>query len=487
VNPETGARTYLNNISGHRDVNATACPGNDFYATFPQLRQEVANKIAASTGSTVDHTAPGVLTFAPMVPGPTGALTIPFGLIFKEPVSGLDASDFTVGGTSTGWSIDSVAGSASLYKITLKRPDGPPPDEGTVTLTLAEGSVTDRATNVGPLAPATATIDFVHDADPPTVVLYQTPHKTLSNSAFFDWSAAFNEPVLGFDVADVALGGTTAGTWSILRIYGQDSSYGFSTDQAVPTDGTLTVQIPAGSMTDLAGNPNVESTLFTITVDRHAPTTGSPVVTIASGTTLSGSAVRVNLAWSATDVGPAGIASYDLARSIDGGAFTTIATGLTSKSLVTSMAVGHAYRFEVRGKDKAGNIGTWHAGSTIKASLTQQTSTLVHFSGSSLTTISSVYSGGSERYLRSAGSSASYTTTARSLSFVTTLGPTRGSAKVYIDGVYQATINLNRPTTTYREVAFTKSWSVVGTHTIKIVAVATPYARVDIDAFAVLR
>jgi hypothetical protein len=58
---------------------------------------------------------------------------------------------------------------------------------------------------------------------------------------------------------------------------------------------------------------------------------------------------------------------------------------------------------------------------------------------------------------------------------------------VYIDGVYQATVNLNSSTTTYRYVAFTKSWSSLGTHTIKIVSVATPYARVDIDAFAVLR
>ena len=89
MNPQLGTSKYLYNISGHRDVNATACPGNAFYATFPQLRQEVANKIAATTGSTVDHTAPGVSSLAAMVPNPSGATTIPFGLIFKEPVTGL--------------------------------------------------------------------------------------------------------------------------------------------------------------------------------------------------------------------------------------------------------------------------------------------------------------------------------------------------------------------------------------------------------------
>jgi hypothetical protein len=487
VNPETGAATYLNNISGHRDVNATACPGTAFYATFPQLRQEVANKIAATTGSTVDHTAPGVISLLSMVPNPSGATTIPFGLIFREPVSGLAASDFTVGGTSAGWTIDSITGTASLYRITLKAPPGDPPGEGTVTLTLADSSVTDRASNVGPLAQVTATANYVHDATPPTVVLYQTPHRTFSNTTFFDWTATFNEPVVGFGVPDVTLGGTAPGSWSILRIYGQGSTYSFSTDQAPLSDGTLTVQLAAGSMTDLAGNPLVASNLITLVVDRHAPTTSAPTVSLRSGTTLSGSSVRVNVTWSGSDIGPAGIASYDVARSYDGVPFQTIASAMAGTSLAWSMVPGHTYRFEVRARDKAGNVGPWHAGASIKAALTQQTSSAVHFSGASTTTTSSLYSGGSERYLATTGASATYTTTARSLSFITTVGPLRGSAKVYIDGVYQATINLNGPTATYRYVAFSKTWSSVGTHTIRIVSAGTPYARVDIDAFGVIR
>jgi N-acetylmuramoyl-L-alanine amidase/Bacterial Ig-like domain len=487
INPQLGNSKYLYNISGHRDVNATACPGNDFYATFPQLRQQVANKIAATTGSTVDHTAPGVLSLLPMVPNPSGAITIPFGLIFKEPVTGLNAGDFTVGGTSPGWTIESVGGKASLYTILVRQPPGGPPAEGTVTLTLADGTVADLASNIGPLASATATAHYVHDTTAPTVVLYQTPHRTASNAPFFDFTATFNEPVLGFGVPDVALGGTAAGTWSILRIFGEGAHYSFTTDQATASDGTLTVQISAGSMTDLAGNPVVASNKVTLVVDRHAPTTSAPTVSIRSGTTLSGSAVRVNLSWSGSDVGPAGIATYDVARSYDGAAYQTIGSALTGTSMGWSMTPGHTYRFEVRARDKAGNVGAWHAGGSIKAALTQQTSSAVHFSGASKSTSFSLYSGGSERYLAAAGSSVSYTTTARSLSFITTVSPTRGSARIYVDGVYQATVDLNDTTTTYRFVAFAKSWSSVGTHTIKVVSVGSPVARVDIDAFGVIR
>lgn len=487
VNPQLGNSKYLYNISGHRNVNATACPGNDFYATFPQLRQQVADKIAANTGSTVDHTAPGVLTLLPMVPNPTGALVIPFGLIFKEPVTGLTAGDFTVGGTSPGWTIQSVIGKASLYQINVAQAPGGPPPEGTVTLTLADGSVADLASNLGPLAPVTATANYAHDTTAPTVLLYQTPHKTTSNAAFFDWSATFSEPVIGFDIPDVTLGGPAGGTWSILRIFGGGSTYSFSTDQATPSDGIFSAQIAAGSLTDLAGNPVDASNMVTIAVDRHGPVTSAPTVSLRSGTTLSGSSVRVNLSWSGSDVGPAGIASYDVARSYDGAAFQTIGSALGGTSLAWGMVPGHTYRFEVRARDNAGNVGAWHAGASIKAALTQQTSSSVHFSGASISTSYSLYSGGSERYLATTGASASYTTTARSLSFVTTVSPSRGSALIYIDGVYQTTVNLNSPTTTYRFVAFSKTWSTVGTHTIKVVSAGAPYARVDVDAFGVVR
>jgi N-acetylmuramoyl-L-alanine amidase/Bacterial Ig-like domain len=487
VNPQLGTSKYLYNISGHRDVNATACPGNAFYATFPQLRQQVADRIAATTGSTVDHTAPGVLTMAPMVPDPTGALTIPVGLIFKEPVTGLDASDFTVGGTSPGWTIKSITGKASVYQVNLQQPSGGPPAEGTVTLTLAAGAVADLAANLGPLAPVTATANYVHDTTAPTVLLYQTPHRTTSNSAFFDWTATFSEPVIGFDVPDVAIGGAAGGTWSVARIFGGGSSYSFSTDQATLSDGTFTVQIPAGSMTDLAGNPVVASNQVTIVVDRHAPTTSAPTGRLHTGASLAGSSNRVTLTWSGSDIGPTGLVSYDVARSYDGGAFQLVLSGFTATTATWSVTSGHTYRFEVRARDGAGNLSAWSAGPTLKPALTQQSSTAVHYSGTSKTTSSSLYSGGSERYLAVAGAYATYTTTARSLSFVTTVGPNRGFARVYVDGVYQATLDLNDPTATYRYVAFSKSWSSVGTHTIKIVSVGSPVARVDIDAFGVIR
>jgi hypothetical protein len=84
---------------------------------------------------------------------------------------------------------------------------------------------------------------------------------------------------------------------------------------------------------------------------------------------------------------------------------------------------------------------------------------------------------------RRAGAWASYTT-ARSLSFVTCGTPGNRGLR---DGVLQATIELSGSSTTYRFVAFSKTWTSVGTHTIKVVSVGTPVPRVDVDAFGVIR
>jgi uncharacterized repeat protein (TIGR01451 family) len=48
TNPVTGAQSTFPNISGHRDVAATECPGGSFYATLPATRSAVAARIASA-------------------------------------------------------------------------------------------------------------------------------------------------------------------------------------------------------------------------------------------------------------------------------------------------------------------------------------------------------------------------------------------------------------------------------------------------------
>jgi hypothetical protein len=491
TNPISGLQQYLYNISGHRNVNATACPGELFYGTFPQLRQEVANKIAATTGPSHDSTPPVVHSLTPLVPDPTGAHTIPFGLIFSEPVTGLTKEDFTVGGSSPGWTVASVTGAASTYTVNVVADEsGGGPTEGSIELTLPAGSVTDKAAHSGPAADVTAVANFAVDTTPATPVIYASNNSTSPQGTSIGVSVLFDEPVARFAPSDVKLGGTSnaATPWVVEQVYGEGRVWNFTVDRPdlKPADGTLTIQFPEGMTHDLAGVPSAASNLITRVIDHSGPTSSAPIASLRSGTNLNGSAVRVRLNWSGSDVGAAGLASFEIWRSYDGAAFASIGTS-TAGQFDWSMTPGHTYQFRVRGKDKFGNLGPWATGPVLRPALTQQTSTAVHWGGTSTTTYSSSYSAGSERYLRYAGAWASYTTTARNLSFVTTRGPGRGTVKVYIDGVLAATVNLNAATYTYRYIAFSRTWTSNSTHTIKVVSAGTPVPRVDVDAFGVIR
>jgi len=492
TNPLLGNSKYLYNISGHRNVSVTACPGELFYNTFPQLRQDVATKIASTTGAAHDSTPPAVLSLLPLVPDPTGAHTIPFGLIFSEPVTGLTKADFSVGGSSPGWSVDSITGGASTYTVNVVADEGGGgPAEGSVELTLPAGSVTDLAGHDGPTADAVAATDFAVDTTPATAILYAVDTSTAPVGTSFGVSVLFDEPVARFEPTDVELGGTSnaATPWTVQRIYGEGVKWNFTVNRedGNPADGTLTIRFPEGMTVDLAGVPSGPSNVIERVIDHSKPTTTAPLVSLRSGTTLNGSALRVQLTWSGSDAGPSGIKSYDVARSYDGKAYKTIGSGVTATSFNWSMSPGHTYQFRVRARDNAGNVGTWTTGPLLRPKLTQQTSTAVHFSGTTKTTTYSKYSGGSERYLGAAGASVTYTTTARSLSFVTTRSLIRGSARIYVDGVLVATVNMNASPTAYRWVAYSKTWSSAGTHTIKVVSVGSPVPRVDIDAFGVIR
>src|SRR4051794_13049945 len=61
TNPVSGTQATFPNIAGHRDVNATECPGATFYATLPSIRSDVAAMLAGSGTTT---TAPVATTGA---------------------------------------------------------------------------------------------------------------------------------------------------------------------------------------------------------------------------------------------------------------------------------------------------------------------------------------------------------------------------------------------------------------------------------------
>lgn len=198
--------------------------------------------------------------------------------------------------------------------------------------------------------------------------------------------------------------------------------------------------------------------------------------------------VSVRTSWGAAADPGSGIRGYLVERSDDGG--VSWFGGETAGTFVTQpLAVGHQYRYRISAVDAAGNVGGPTYGGLYRPTLYQSNLTSTVYTTGWGSSSSTVYSGGSTKYSSTAGKYATFTATlARSISIVATKAWSRGSFKVYVDGIYKATISTYSTTTRYRQLVYQFSWSAPGTHKVKIVVSGTSHhPRVDLDAFVVLR
>jgi hypothetical protein len=218
--------------------------------------------------------------------------------------------------------------------------------------------------------------------------------------------------------------------------------------------------------------------------DKTAPTVTAPKVAFRGSGTF-GLSAPVHLTWTAADAGT-GLARYAVQRSLDGHAWTTLATNVKVKSFDTTVAAGHAYRFRIRAYDKAGNSRLSAVSATQHLRVVQDGSAAVHYAKTWTRVVTTTASGGVLHQSTVKGATATYKFSGRSVAWVAPVGMNRGSAWVSIDGKFVTTISLQGPAAN-RQIAFATRFGSVGTHTITVRVVGTVgHPRVDIDAFVVL-
>ena len=92
------------------------------------------------------------------------------------------------------------------------------------------------------------------------------------------------------------------------------------------------------------------------------------------------------------------------------------------------------------------------------------------------------YAGDAAKYATAAGASATFTFSGSRVIWYGPVGPTRGQARISIDGTYVKTVNLHRSSFTARSAVFSTSWATAGAHTLVIEVVGTaghPYVAID--------
>ncbi len=286
----------------------------------------------------------------------------------------------------------------------------------------------------------------------------------------------FTEPV-GLDASALPAGASAA--------FSPNPATGSSAILTIATSGTAPIT-PVGTfpltITGTGGGLTRTTNLNLVVTDGLPPVVAAPAAFLTTGH-LGSTTAPVRIRWSATD--PSGIASYRLQRQSNGGGWSTVTlSSATSTSIVQAVTIGAVYRYRVTATDRKGNSATWTYGRPFKALLSQQSYTSVTYGGTWRTVSASLASGGSLRYATATGAWSSYSFSGSGAAWVAYWGPNRGSARVYLDGVYVKTVSTYSSSYSARRIVFAGGWGSVGSHTLRLVVSGTSgHPRVDVDAF----
>ena len=215
-----------------------------------------------------DSTAPTVTSIERQTPpsSPTNADTLVWRVTLIEAVCNVDATDFTVSGTTAPLTVMAVATETGVYDLTAT--GGNLADlDATVTLAFAAGqNIADGANNtLADTAPTQANDNtFALDNTAPTVTITDVPG---ASTAPFTATFTFSEAVTGFDENDITLGNATASNFTVTNttVY---------TARITPTaTGTVTVDVAANAAQDAVGNGNTVANRVSSTYTRNNPPT----------------------------------------------------------------------------------------------------------------------------------------------------------------------------------------------------------------------
>ncbi len=196
-----------------------------------------------------------------------------------------------------------------------------------------------------------------------------------------------------------------------------------------------------------------------IIVDTGPPLVGKPLPALRAGVQMGAQSVPISATWTAVNSG-SGVAEHRVALARDGRPWPT-PTVVSGPAFSGTIEPGVAWRLRVGATDAIGNVSAQVQSDPFTATISQENATGVTYTGTWKRVAVSGSLGGSTRYATAKGATAKLSFTGRSVAWVAPLGTNRGTAKVLIDGVVVATIDLRAPAQS-RMLVFSRTWLSTG-------------------------
>ena len=215
---------------------------------------------------------PPTAGFSEVTPDPRATNAGVVTLTFNEEVTGVQISDFSLTRETDTVDISAVAltpQSASAYTLDLSSVTT---TDGSYVLTFMSGGASDLASNP---TTASALEEFVVDTTPPTATIAEVlPDPSASPVAVI--GIDFDEPITGFDIADLSLtqDGLSVDLSSLTVITASSQSYtvDLSSVTSVSGDYELSLSASGSGIADSAGNSLVSNATELFVVDTEPPT-----------------------------------------------------------------------------------------------------------------------------------------------------------------------------------------------------------------------
>ena len=271
---------------------------------------------------TFDRTTPGP-ALSTDAASPTNATSVTVTVDFGEPIN---PATFTLGDVSvSGGTASNLAPSPANQTFTFTLTPGA---DGLVTAAIPVDSVMDIADN-GNTASNVLSVTF--DSAPPGPAL-STDAASPTNAASATVTVDFGEPInpATFTISDVSVSGGDAS--DLAQNGATTQQYTFTVTPA--SDGTITVTIPADSVTDPAGNSNTASNALQITFDRTTP---GPALSTDAASPTNATSVTVTVDFG-KPIDPATFAISDV--SVTGGTASNLAPSPANQTFTFTLTPG---------------------------------------------------------------------------------------------------------------------------------------------------
>lgn len=265
---------------------------------------------------------------------------------FTEAVSGLDESDFQItNGAVTPSSLTST--DAANYSIEVT-----PSVTGDVTIFLPQGSVTDLDGdgNPNPASEVLPVLYLAPGSDYPAASL--STESSMVQSAF-TVDLNFTEEVTGLELGDLVVGNGFAS-----NLTGTGASYAFTVTPYL--EGEVTIDLPAGSVTDLDGDNLRNLDAETLAVSYNLPE--NPVVAIYGSTATSDRSFDIHLTFSEAITG---LSDGDF-LVVNGDASGTVSVSEDNHDTHQTPLQGRYYKSTITAR-KPGNVEVSLPAGTVQA------------------------------------------------------------------------------------------------------------------------